>query len=166
MPDYKKIAKRIPWNKGKKLHYDVWNKGKKNVQVISEKTWNNPYFIKSRFKKGHTFWKHPNAIRTQIKKGMKLKRGHSGLRGKDNPKWKGGRSGYLSKQVKIRDNYTCQICGLRDIEIMEVDHIKPKIEFPELKYEINNLMTLCQNCHRRRTNNYLKIRLSKKYDRL
>jgi 5-methylcytosine-specific restriction endonuclease McrA len=33
-----------------------------------------------------------------------------------------------------RDDYTCQICGLRDQEIMQVDHIKPKSLFKYTSY--------------------------------
>ena len=74
------------------------------------------------------------------------------------PNWKGGNWGYKKVEAKTRDDYTCQICGLRDPEIMEVDHIKPKIKYPELALEINNLITLCPNCHRRKTNRELRQR--------
>lgn len=74
-----------------------------------------------------------------------------------NNNWKGGVSyGFIKKTALIRDNYTCQVCGLRELEIMEVDHIKPKPLFPELFREIRNLVTLCPNCHRRKTNRELK----------
>ena len=76
--------------------------------------------------------------------------------GEKNPSWKGGAWPYKKGLVKIRDNYTCQICGLRDPEIMEVDHIKQRSKFPELALELNNLVTLCPNCHRRKTNRELK----------
>lgn len=58
------------------------------------------------------------------------------------------KKGYKQK----RDNYTCKVCGLRDEEIMAVDHIKPKSIYPELAREIKNLQTLCPNCHVRKTN--------------
>ena len=65
---------------------------------------------------------------------------------------KGGCEDWLKKQAKIRDDYTCQICGLRDIEIMETDHTKPKGDYPQFAKDLDNLMTLCPNCHRRKTN--------------
>ena len=43
------------------------------------------------------------------------------------------------------------MCGMTEPEIMQVDHIKPKSLFPELKAELTNLMTLCPNCHARKT---------------
>lgn len=72
--------------------------------------------------------------------------------------WVGGRWKYWSKQAKIRDDYTCKSCSLRDPEIMEVDHIRPKCDFPELKYCLENLVVLCPNCHRRKTNQEITIR--------
>lgn len=63
---------------------------------------------------------------------------------------------YQRRNALIRDDYTCQICGLRDIEIMEIDHIKSKSKFPKLRYDLNNLITLCPNCHTRKTIRELK----------
>ena len=94
------------------------------------------------------------SLKTEFKKGHISKGNESGyFKYKEkHPNWKGGKSwSYLVKIIRIRDDYTCQICGLRDIEIIEVDHVKPKSKHPKLKYEINNLMCLCPNCHRRKT---------------
>ena len=83
-------------------------------------------------------------------------------KGRNNPRYIDGRSN-VKNNAKTRDDYTCQICGLRDPEIMEVDHVLPKGRFPELKYDINNLMTICPNCHRRKSNrekkqyNFIKV---------
>ena len=72
-------------------------------------------------------------------------------KGENNPHWKGGKRTWLHKQVKVRDDYICQICGLREPEIMETDHIMPRSKAPELEFVIDNLVTLCPNCHRRKT---------------
>ena len=56
------------------------------------------------------------------------------------------------KVVFERDNRTCQICGLTK-EIMHADHIKRYSEFPELRYELSNGRTLCEECHIK-TENY------------
>lgn len=58
---------------------------------------------------------------------------------------------FWKKTALQRDDFTCQVCGLYDPEIMEVDHIKSKSLYPELKYDIDNLITICPNCHRRKT---------------
>lgn len=67
--------------------------------------------------------------------------------------WKGGISRAFVKTAALkRDNYTCQNCGYCEPEIMEVDHIKSRAAFPELDKVLANQVTLCPNCHRRKTN--------------
>ena len=68
-----------------------------------------------------------------------------------NHKWKGGKLNWAKKQTKVRDDYTCQVCGLREPEIMEADHIKPRALSPELISSLENMITLCPNCHARKT---------------
>jgi len=51
------------------------------------------------------------------------------------------------EQVFERDNYTCQMCGERGGKL-NADHIKPYNLFKELRTDINNGRTLCENCHR------------------
>jgi len=53
-----------------------------------------------------------------------------------------------SKAVKKRDGYRCIWCG--SIEYLEADHIKRKIQFPELALDISNGRTLCKKCHKKR----------------
>ncbi len=48
-----------------------------------------------------------------------------------------------------RDHYLCQEC-LRKKRIRratEVHHVKPIADFPELALELDNLESLCWNCH-------------------
>lgn len=52
----------------------------------------------------------------------------------------------FKKQVLIRDDYTCQVCNKRG-GILQVDHIQPFAEYVELRFSMNNLRTLCQECH-------------------
>ena len=73
---------------------------------------------------------------------------------------KGSKSYHIKVLAIEGDDWTCQSCLLRDTEIMDVDHIKPKSVFPELKYNLNNLITLCPNCHKRKT---LRERKNKDY---
>lgn len=82
---------------------------------------------------------------------MRVKGGLARSAGR-NGNWAGGCSKtYLKRFVLKRDDNTCQRCGLREPEIMEVDHIIPKRIAPELMYNPDNLITLCPNCHRRKT---------------
>lgn len=66
-------------------------------------------------------------------------------------RWTGGKNGWWRKEILKRDNFTCQICGLRDKEIMQVDHIKNKKQFPKLEYDLSNGRCLCPNCHERKS---------------
>lgn len=50
------------------------------------------------------------------------------------------------KAVFNRDDYTCQMCGVRGT-YLEADHIKPWAYFPHLRHELSNGRTLCRKCH-------------------
>ena len=55
------------------------------------------------------------------------------------------------KSVFERDNYTCQICGIKGNQTggyLQADHIKPFAYFPELRFELSNGRTLCRECHK------------------
>ena len=83
--------------------------------------------------------------------------------GEDNPNWKGGitsrnkqmRASEEYKQWRLRvferDDWTCRKCGLRSEKnqyiLIQAHHIKPFATFPELRFEIDNGMTLCKKCH-------------------
>lgn len=76
----------------------------------------------------------------------------------NHPNWKGGvtptnhliRNSIESKQwvktILSRDNYECQMCG--EGGYLEAHHIKRFCDFPELRFEINNGISLCKKCHK------------------
>lgn len=85
--------------------------------------------------------------------------------GELNPNWKGGVSRekrykhYYNAEYKkwrisvfTRDNFTCQSCGIRGVYIT-AHHIKSWAKYKELRYDINNGVTLCEECHKL-TDNY------------
>lgn len=72
--------------------------------------------------------------------------------------WKGGVTGERRRQRLSmymreareacfrRDDYTYRACGQRGGRL-NAHHIWPFQRFPELKYEVSNLVTLCRKCH-------------------
>lgn len=84
----------------------------------------------------------------------------------NNHNWNGGSSrayktGYHShayknwrKKVFIRDNFTCQgkDCDTDSVYIT-AHHILSFANYPELRFDVNNGITLCKDCHSK-TDNY------------
>jgi len=81
-------------------------------------------------------------------------------RGERHHLWKGGISRYVRYQyytpryvewrskVFVRDNFTCQECGAKGVEL-NAHHIKSSTYYPETRFDINNGVTLCLECHRK-----------------
>lgn len=68
-----------------------------------------------------------------------------GLVGPKSPAWKGGCRIFWRKCIFEKDDYTCQNCGSK--EKLVAHHIKSFNEYPELRLDLNNGLTLCQRCH-------------------
>lgn len=51
--------------------------------------------------------------------------------------------------AKRRDGFACVQCGSK--QRLEVDHIKPVRDAPDLAFVLTNLQTLCGTCHGRKT---------------
>lgn len=52
-----------------------------------------------------------------------------------------------SLAVRERDGFMCRKCGSR--EKLNAHHIKPFADFPELRFDINNGITLWEDCHKK-----------------
>ena len=59
-------------------------------------------------------------------------------------KWKA-----LRLTVLERDAYTCRYCGMEpsDHTLLHADHVLPASMYPELQWEIDNLVTACRRCN-------------------
>lgn len=57
----------------------------------------------------------------------------------------------LRKVIMNRDGNYCQRCSIKfeiiELENLQVHHIKPRVEYPELTFEESNLITLCKTCN-------------------
>lgn len=130
-----KLKGRIAWNKGKKGLQVAWNKG------ISAPWAKN---LPQRFEKGLIPWNKDKP--------------YDAIRGKKNPNWKGGIS---SENVKLRmsilgrrwrervfkrDSFFCLNCGQWGRKL-NAHHIYSWTDYPELRFDIDNGVTLCEACH-------------------
>lgn len=61
------------------------------------------------------------------------------------------------KSVFERDKYICQECNQKGGEL-EAHHKLPFGFFPELRFDINNGVTLCRKCHDKTKTDYQRMR--------
>lgn len=102
----------------------------------------------------------PEHEKLKISESMKGMKANNIMRGSDNPRWKGGISseneiirGSLESRtwqnlVKKRDNFCCQKCKEGRIRYLTAHHILNFSEYVELRFEIDNGITLCRPCHK------------------
>lgn len=133
----------------------------KKSRIRQKQRWNSGFFSKETIQKmidgpkGRI--KTPEEIQKAIKSHTGVKRPY--MSGPNHPNWKNGitktnkkirysmEGNKWRKDVLVRDNYTCQKCGEKDILKLEVHHIKSFCNYPESRLDINNGQTLCESCH-------------------
>lgn len=143
------IAKKgqTPWNKGQHLskeHIANISKSEKG-KITAEETKE----ILRNLRLGISWGKHTKESKAKISKSHK---------GEGNPSWKGGISSENEKarknsrfkewreKVFRRDNYTCQKTKIKGGEL-HPHHIKNFAEYPELRYKVENGITLSKQAH-------------------
>ena len=84
-----------------------------------------------------------------IKDRTKIKVGDRNLHDPLTKQWR--------RQVKDRDNWLCRIADNNCNGRLEVHHILRWSKFPELRYEVNNGITLCHFHHPRKINDEMKL---------
>jgi len=83
------------------------------------------------------------------------------MEGKNNPNWKGGISDKIShirkskkykdwaKAVYKRDYWTCQGCGKKCGKDIIAHHLKAFADYEDLRFDIDNGITVCRSCHKK-----------------
>jgi len=155
----------IKRGKGKYCNRECWDKHKRKLPEFiickwCKKKFKNIYSQRTKkfcSKDCYTKWckgrlAYPNLVG---KRGVKPKTYHL----KKRPKHGGVKYQEWRMSVWKRDNFTCQDCGKTANELKKINskiiahHIKAYSKYPKLRYDIDNGLTLCIECHKK-TENY------------
>ena len=125
---------KIPWNKNKKgIHLSPKSEFKKGDR--GGKTYNEIYGDNAELEKHKRRIAH---LAIWDKKGRMLEHRNKHV-GSEYVRWR--------TAVFQRDNWTCQTCGVRGTTL-NAHHIKCWAKYPELRFVIDNGITLCKPCHK------------------
>ena len=160
------------WHFGKHLPQEVKDKIRKsNTGLTRTKETKQRISLAS---KGRTAWnkglhmsKQTKAKLRQIHLGKKVsiqtrqKMRLSARKGEKNHSWKGGitpqhlaiRHSFeirlWREKVFTRDDWTCQVCKDNNGGNLNAHHIKSFSKYPELRFIVDNGITLCKDCHKK-----------------
>ena len=136
----------IPWNKKPKIIkeckvckklFPIVLSLKQKAKYCSRKCWYSDYPPQPKETREK---KRQAGIKRWDKIGRKQKRPY---RHWEHIEWR--------KKVYERDNYTCQRCKAKSGQgkkiYLEAHHIKSWAEFPKLRNDVENGITLCKDCH-------------------
>lgn len=131
----------------RKKNYVVWNKGKSCRDETKQKisisgNIKRPWMIGNTFSKGEKNGRY-------IKDRTKLK--------KSDRRWDTASQEWW-KNCKIRDNWQCRLKNSECSTKIEVHHIYSWKDFPELRYDLDNGITLCTKHHPRKRSEEIRLR--------
>src|SRR5450756_2332853 len=57
------------------------------------------------------------------------------------------------RRIKLSNNPLCELCLARGVVVQasQIDHIIPVAKQPELRLSLDNLQSLCETCHSKKT---------------
>jgi 5-methylcytosine-specific restriction endonuclease McrA len=88
---------------------------------------------------------HKKWLKINKKKILEYRR----LRKEENQKWRCTWEYYkFAQSIRKRDDYICQHCKANGCKL-HAHHIKHAIKYPELRWDENNMITLCEKCHKK-----------------
>ena len=138
-----------------------WNKGKKGLQKNSRKGISNEpnHFCIDCNKPLAKYSKAIRCLSCAIKYLYKV--GRLNFSGKNNPNYKDGRTNKwreVRNKCFKRDDYQCKLCNNQTNRYLNAHHIINR-HICKDKFDINNLITLCRECH-----NYItQIEMTERY---
>jgi len=158
--------------------FEIWNYRKDTAKYCSQECFGNALIgFKHSDKTRRKMSKSKMGHFTSEKTKRKISESHKGKpslpqqgfrKGKLHYNWKDGATPKNKKirqspefkewreKVFERDNYTCWICedrgGNGHKVILHPHHLKGFADYPKLRFDINNGLTLCKFCHKTYTN--------------
>lgn len=124
---------QVPWHKGRKNPYSLEIITRMVKNRINRTAWHKGKKVPQVGGANHYLW---------IADRTKLKDDHKDRGGQLHREW--------SLQVKSRDNWKCRITNQDCNGRMEAHHILNWKDYPELRYQLNNGITLCHFHHPRK----------------
>jgi len=121
-------------------------RSQETIEKISKTKTGNSFANSGSFKKGQTPWNKGKI--------------YEAILGENHPNWKGGVTdinkkirhsieyNIWRKAVYARDNWTCQHCKVKQ-RFPVAHHIKTFKDYPELRFDVDNGLTLCRSCHKK-----------------